>query len=650
MFQFPFPKQQTLAELERFSKDYIIPAAAMGVNLDLLTGDKYEVWAKPDISTACTYFDHDKNRHVIFIGSMLEEGWLNTEKDIDRARLVEMLLFHEVGHVLYSDKNDEEILKKLKEKKVPHRLWNLGEDVYIEAKLRKKIGDEIGRPYYLGRDRWTKYANEGPNMPPEAILFNFLNSEGKKQISGMLAFRVEDYFYRLCDAKDTFEVIDIMGEWINEFHDPKQKQQQQGPGQPQQGQGQSQQQQGEEGKEGEKFGNQSSEAAMDKLEESLGEGMGNSKSEDDPSQEDVFNQGESQEAGMSGNESGEEHGIANQSNPQAKSLRDQEKMIGQDGRELTLDEMKEGALLVTGGDRPSPMMEGKTKFKLDNSEQTKTIASASTTEKIFKHNKGSKPEYFKSAIKKIVSLLSKIKDESKSQKYATRKPSNKLNTKGIPGLKTNPGSTKLYKRKREQKNELRDKKITFILDLSSSMSGLPVKNQRTLLLAANRLAKKFNKLDIVALGAMIGGGYRQGTYQTIKLPANEDDLVAIQATGGTGGIANALKENKSLFKQQDIAVFITDGYVIPQEVSKKYVGEYFSKECVFLGAYMGAANTANPIMKKEEWFDHLIEGEDIVEVVEQLVEHINNPQKAPKKIIQKSENISENSNLRKNSR
>ena len=132
---------------------------------------------------------------------------------------------------------------------------------------------------------------------------------------------------------------------------------------------------------------------------------------------------------------------------------------------------------------------------------------------------------------------------------------------------------------------------------------------------------KFKKLKINAIGSKIGGA--RAMYETISLPANEQNLISIIADGSSEGIGYAMEKNSKLLKKQDYVIFVTDGRIHDREISKKYIGKHLNSNTKTIGIYVekGGANIHNGKMK--DWFDELIVDEDLLAVVERLVTEIN---------------------------
>ena len=608
-------KRSALADLEYFVKKFIVRASVDASFYNIFDEDKFEIWAKPSMKTAATNYDEKNDKHVIFIGSNLRSEYANTEYDKDLQKLVTALLIHESGHILYTENDLKKVNEILKKEGIPFADLNLAEDARIEHKIKQFIFDEVGAKYKFDFDKWLPNAIEKPDMSPESILFNIINTERRRPIPAIMYSKVEKYYDRFIAAKDTFEVIDILVEWKKDFHKNQQNQQnQQNQCQnPSQGQGQGQ---GQES---------SMEEAIRELMEQLSQQGGDENG--DPSQEEGAEEGnginmmdeegqDEEEKNMAGQgDDEEEKGKAQSSDLKTKHLDDMASPTGKDGKPMTLDEMKEGATQVTNN--PNSFRESSVAFRIDDSYGTIQMDELSNTDEIFNSAEHEPGEYLHESITKIVSYLKEIESESKQKNISTRKPSRRLNSRNLYGIATDPGNTKLFKRKTKKPTKLNDKDITFILDMSGSMGGHPMEAQRTMLIAANRLCKTMPNLNINVIGIK---AEHKLLFQVVNLPINESDLLSIYASGWSGGMEESVGEHSTLLKRQDFLVFVTDGG-IQGEIKKDTLREKIGSRPQTVGMYVGPSGIANEQMK--EWFDQTVTGEDLLEATKELVSIFN---------------------------
>jgi uncharacterized protein with von Willebrand factor type A (vWA) domain len=578
-----------LQDPEQFAKRFVSYGAVKAAFYDVYDEENYEIWVSPQIETAATYYDSEKDKHLIFVGNSLQ-GMTNISTKKDMLSLVSSLIIHECGHILYTERDLEKLKEKLEEYDIPFALLNLAEDARIEYLVMRRVSEETGRPFHLNFKRWLPNAKEHAMMSPESILFNILNEEGRRVPAALHAEEVFDFYKRFIKAKSTMEVVEILREWVDRWH-PKSSLDQdretdmtQNAGQGQKGQGQKGQEQKGQGQKGEGQkgeGEQpsvSTQCGRPSLQQSLGELQA---------------------------EIGENMRTEDMSEGQ-----------GEDG-EIPLEELKANGVPVAGA--PATGVEQSAPFRVENKGELQHLEDHSNTSKIFSGEPG--PFDHKEALD-ILNILRRISDMKKRKKVSVRKPTKRLNARNVSIYATTVANTRPYKKPIELPSKLKKKNLLFVLDLSASMSGTPVRAQRALLIGANRLAKELPGLTVTVIGSKISRGYE---YETVRLPSNEENLLAIRADGGGEGIAYALNANADLAREQDIVIFITDGNVSADEVSKEKIRKNLGAKTVTFGAYVGPDRIPNREMK--EWFDHLVTGEKTSEVFKGIVDLLLDPRK-----------------------
>jgi uncharacterized protein with von Willebrand factor type A (vWA) domain len=539
--------------------DYVInygnPSYFKVLMMDILPPEGVTIRASAEASTAFHMYDARKKQHIIYLGTNHEEiDGLETKKDIIDYSL--SLTIHELGHAHYTTRDRDAMQQRLKETGIPFALLNLAEDARIEKLMKdltKKMG---GGELFFDWERWLKTPEGKADMSAEAILFAIINTEDTKPIYAPKANRVSEYYVRFISAKDTFEVIDILVEWRDEFH-PKEKNNKKNEEEQQQQQSQS-------------------------MQNSL-QNLENAITEINPRR-------------------------GNGDNPALRNLEDMaNSMMSQEEIENLIDELESSSMSVEDGHKPEADKQAPAQDKGKNN----TIMECSNTDTIFNQN-GKKGEIFVDEYNDIMTNLKKMKQESKKT-IETREPSREINARRLGLIKNNPNTTKLYKKKVVESNK-KGKSILLVLDLSGSMNGAPIDAQRTIALACNELARKNKRLAIDMMGSKTMGG--KSLYQVVTLPSNSDALMSISA-GGNEGIAYALQKNTSLLKKKDAIVFITDGHLDSKEISKEHIGKYLSPKTKTIGLYVGREKSFNEDMK--EWFDYTINATSVSAAVEQMV-------------------------------
>jgi len=613
--------------IEGFIREHITPALAHLSYGNILDHQKMDIYVSEDVPTACVMYDYDKEKHLIFIGSHFDNfNNINNLRDI--SNLVKMLLIHECGHVLFTERDLEEVNKRLNKIGVSFNFLNLAEDARIEHLIKKHYHLHTGEYKYLERADFTETPEEKADMKPEAILFAIINTENKRPIHGLLYTEVYEFYERFIAAKDTFEVVDICEDWKNHFHNPyanPNMENEEGAEQD----GSSQEKDGSS--EGKDKASQNMDESLQELMDTLSEDASANENEDSLSDKIISGDG---------SDSSEENG---QEELNKKSLEDldgpktEEEMIE---KILTL---KRNSICVTDSSQNN---KHDLNVKIDTSEDFSTFDGASNAEDIFTDKR--EPEEFdeQSMKEEIIPLLQKIKAKTKHRTVAVKKPTKRFNTKNLArGMQTLRGE--IYKNRVEQTLKMGDKKITIMVDASGSMQGFgnsPIEKARTLLIAFNRLAQMFPSLDVTVIGTKIK---IKSLYQSLKLPNNEKALLSIQADGRAEGLGYALIDiatNKQAntdydLEKQDVLLVITDGNMGRKDISELQRGmkEYLNKECKKIGIYVGDERMINKDM--ENWFDIVLADTSLATITEEVVDFINEKNK---KVSIEKENSPEN--------
>lgn len=641
-------KRFSIKEAAAFSNKFVSPAIAFLNHGNILDYKKMDVYVTPEVQTAATYFDHNVQKHVVFIGTSFDV-FMNTSTDQDIEGLIKMLMMHEFGHVLFTDLDLEKINKLCQEGGIPFSFLNLMEDARIEHLIKKYYLQECGISHRLNREKWTEGCEEQIDMSPEETLFNIINTEDSKPIDCLVYDDVYSFYERIIKAKNTEEVVEIAIEWKDHFHDPKLTQDMslleqlkngQGQGQQQQkGQGQGEPQKGEKGNEkGNGSGSGSGEEekeeseatkslkkAVEKLLGKLGD--------------DLSDKGPKSLAEMDVAQEGQK-GNGQQADLNAKNLKDMtESKDG--GDQEKIERLKRNAVSPTSGEN---MREVDYPFAVDATEDLTVLDNASNTKSIFPKN--GKPGEFnqKQMVEEIVPALQKIKAATLNKQTPTRKPTKRFNAKNLSRAPISM-SSKIYKKQIETPLKIGKKSITAIIDLSGSMSGQPTRDARTLALALNRLAKQFPQMDITLIGCKVTS---KSMYQAISLPSNEESILAMEANGSAEGIGYALTQivKKTMddtsynLKKQDALIVITDGNMGSEDIKqmRKALDNDIGKDTKTIGVYVGNSGIFNKDMPS--YFQVFINDTNLGVVTERIVEEIN----APKSVNILSEKVSNSKN------
>lgn len=562
-------KTPTRESLKEFLRKYISPAtidATFAGVFDISRG--YKVYAKPDMPNAATYFDEKLKKHIIMIGTDFTQ-YTGTETYEGKKSLVKSLLIHELGHTKFTHVDNKSLNDRLKKNGVPFSLFNLAEDARIEYLIKEEAYKKSGLNLTFDWTRWFATPEITVNSNPETVLFSLINTEGRERGNALVSIRAAEYYEQFLKAKNSFEVVDILGEWVNEFRQN---------------------------------------LDIDKLQEVA------------QRVQQLMNAIQERFAEMTGGESSPQTNSPdsgkNQIDPQLRSFGDIGEPIDMDGEGTGIGEALDNAMSLEEASKHGS--DSTLNFKPDVKAETVTVKEASSTTEIFDENMDN-GEFYPHEVKKIQKALEKLKTDEK-RKTPTRRATDRFNSGRMFGVKTDPAGSKIYKKDRVVNKKLNKKNIIFILDLSGSMGGEPIKNARTLMLGVNRIAKQYKNLNITILGSKINSDFQ---YQTIHLPANENALLSAEANGSSEGIGYALEHSQQEVKKNDIIVFFTDGHIRDREISKQYIYKFLKPTALSVGIYVDTKNEEYYNENMKNWFDELIVKDNIVDIVERIVEIAN---------------------------
>ena len=185
---------------------------------DILSSEPYIVTIskRPKIiNTACWSFK--KGKHVILVGEKILDKIPKKARDADLSHYIQSYLYHEVAHSLYTEKDLRAISKALKAESIPFRIHNLFEDLRIENQMRADMERKF---------QWAEYEELEDYEDPLSKLFvliqceyNTLEDEDKDEILTMFDIeeKITDYYDDTTKCKDSWEVIDVIKRWIEDY-------------------------------------------------------------------------------------------------------------------------------------------------------------------------------------------------------------------------------------------------------------------------------------------------------------------------------------------------------------------------------------------------------------------------------------------------
>ena len=166
---------------------------------------KHNIGIKQGFNTAC--WTYHNGEHRIFVG---DQAMDMVTDPCHHERLVESLVYHEMAHALFTERNLAELQTVLSNKRVPFSMFNLFEDVRIEHKWRESR---------CAFD-WGEIMKMGAVETPIALLYGLMHLEGALPDHSLVKEEEERvlFFYRqTCHCASSYDVIDLCDRWIEMF-------------------------------------------------------------------------------------------------------------------------------------------------------------------------------------------------------------------------------------------------------------------------------------------------------------------------------------------------------------------------------------------------------------------------------------------------
>lgn len=204
-----------------------IDALLMDIPLD----ERYKVKTHPRHKSACWFWQETPmpGENKIFIGEKSVE--LATVQPADEI-FIQSLLYHELSHSLWTDRDIKGTQEWCSMNKVPFRLYNLFEDARIEKLFR----DTFGRKFV-----WTDYMevpskedDDAEIIQPVDVFYAMKLIEGEKLYSLPVDYehgkRIREYFDRalLCETSEGLRPVLL--DWCAEFPPPEDENNESGEG------------------------------------------------------------------------------------------------------------------------------------------------------------------------------------------------------------------------------------------------------------------------------------------------------------------------------------------------------------------------------------------------------------------------------------
>ena len=183
----------------------------------ILKPEPYRFFLKKDFDTASWSY---RPPHYLVFGFDIFKHTKELDAD-EKANLFYSFVYHELAHSIYTDYRIAKVVKILDEKDLPFSVFNLFEDARIEFKLNKQTSIKFN---------WTKYMPDFKPYEPLELFYWCVENEGNEtkfnKLQDSLHVELRDKsvrvwaFYEKCIyAKNTFEIIDIVEQWMREIKD-----------------------------------------------------------------------------------------------------------------------------------------------------------------------------------------------------------------------------------------------------------------------------------------------------------------------------------------------------------------------------------------------------------------------------------------------
>lgn len=450
--------------------------------------------------------------HYVIIGTDIFKHF--TAKDTQKSEYFKMFVIHEIAHSIYTDYKIFKVIKILEERDLPFNVFNLFEDARIEHKIISENSIKSIEDF-----NWSKFMQlDTPYDSLDLFYWIVQKSGDKKRFDSIYkllnldlkndAPRVWAFYEKTINAKDTYEVIDIVEEWMNKMQD-----------------------------------------------ETLNIGVNLFKAEIE-----ILNAPDS------------------------------------------IIEQQKGAfeiISISIKDLKSKQIAANVGPTIANSDSIKRLSTQNLLAK-----ETQRGEFDKVLIQKIIKYIEHIfVDEKRYIKTPT--PAKRLNLRALLLNTTNK-----YKKKKAITQQKR--KVTVILDISGSMSGV-IEEMLLLIEVFNILAKKGLVEGYLILS--VSQYIEEAAYQTFKFPLKEGLLKKIVTYKGTEGLAEVMKYLKPILKPNDFVLVFTDGVLADDPLDKLF---FYRHKIDLYGVYLSGINNHGHDLKR--YFDNYIVDDNLENIAYKMVD------------------------------
>lgn len=210
--------------------------------------------------------------------------------------------------------------------------------------------------------------------------------------------------------------------------------------------------------------------------------------------------------------------------------------------------------------------------------------------------------------KDILALQPKVKQLLKAFKGTGDQIKKVTPTKRISSKDIACDRDKCYVKKADSKGK--HIKLNFLIDMSGSMGGSPVKNAVRLVYLFNQLAKE----GYVTMSVLYS---TTSTNYKLDLPATDAEILSLCRTQSAEGLAKTIHAHADTIKGTN-TICLTDGNIVDEPIDKMFwakhksisTGVYVNKSLSSYTEYTGKLN---------KWFNHSVVRKSLDELIEWLI-------------------------------
>ena len=210
--------------------------------------------------------------------------------------------------------------------------------------------------------------------------------------------------------------------------------------------------------------------------------------------------------------------------------------------------------------------------------------------------------------KDILALQPKVKQLLKAFKGTGDQIKKASPTKRISSKDVACDRDKCYVKKADSKGK--HIKLNFLIDMSGSMGGSPVKNAVRLVYLFNQLAKE----GYVTMSVLYS---TTSTNYKLDLPATDAEILSLCRTQSAEGLAKTIHAHADTIRGTN-TICLTDGDIVDEPIDKMFwakhksisTGVYVNKSLSSYTEYTGKLN---------KWFNHSVVRKSLDELIEWLI-------------------------------